>query len=136
MARKTFVNLAIKDVQRSRDFFAALGFTFNEQFSDEKAFCMIVSEEAFVMMLSEPFFKGFTPNEVADATKVTEVLVCVSADSRAEVDQMITTAIAKGGREPREAQDHGFMYNRAFQDLDGHIWEIVWMDMSGMPQEQ
>jgi len=134
MARKTFVNLAVKDVKRSRDFFAALGFSFNEQFSDEKAFCMIISEEAYVMMLAAPFFKTFISKELADAARMTEVLVCLSADSREEVDQLIGKALAEGGREPRDAQDNGFMYNRAFEDLDGHIWEIVWMDMNAMPQ--
>jgi predicted lactoylglutathione lyase len=128
MARKIFVNLPISNLQRSVDFFTKLGFSFNPKFTDEKATCMIVSEEAFVMLLTEPFFKGFTKNELCDTNKRTEVLIALSCDSRAEVDELVNKAVAAGGKHAMPAQDHGFMYGWSFYDLDGHHWELVWMD--------
>ena len=127
-ARKIFVNLAVRDLKRSVDFFTKLGFTFNPKFTDENATCMIVNEDAYVMLLVEPFFKTFTKKAIADATKSTEVLVCLSCDSRAEVDDLVRKARAAGATTPSESQDHGFMYQHGYQDLDGHIWELVYME--------
>lgn len=128
MATKIFVNLPVKNLDRSVEFFTKLGFSFNAQFTDETATCMIVSESIFVMLLTYDKFKTFTPKEICDATKSTEVLVCLSAESREEVDEMISNAVKAGGSTYNEPQDHGFMYAHGFQDLDGHIWEIVYME--------
>ena len=128
MATQIFVNLPVKDLGKTKTFFAALGYTFNPQFTDDNAACMVISDTIFAMLLVEPFFKGFIDKELVDATKSTEVLIALSADSRADVDTLVNKAVAAGGTEPRGAQDHGFMYTRTFNDLDGHIWEIVWMN--------
>lgn len=133
MSTKIFVNLPVKDLHRAMAFFTALGFKFNPQFTDQNATCMIVNDDAFVMLLVESFFKGFTPKPVSDAHKSTEVLMCLSADSRAEVDAMVAKAVAAGGRTPNPPQDHGFMYQHGFEDLDGHLWEVAYMDMAAMP---
>jgi predicted lactoylglutathione lyase len=135
MARKIFVNLPIDDMQRSRAFFESLGFSFNPQFSNDQGACMVVSEDIFVMILVKPFFQTFISKRIADARETTEVLVCLSCDSRAEVDELTAKAVKAGGREPRAAQDHGFMYSKAFEDLDGHIWELVWMDPNAAPPQ-
>ena len=127
MARQIYVNLPVRDLERTKGFFATLGFGFNPEFSDDKAACMIVEHNISVMLLSEPFFKTFTAKPVADARKSTEVLVCLSCDSQAEVDGLVANAAAGGGKAVREPQDHGFMYQHAFEDLDGHIWELVHM---------
>ena len=127
MATKIFVNLPVNDLGRSVEFFTALGYEFNQQFTDETATCMIVADDIFVMLLTYDKFRTFTPNEICDATKSTEVLVCLSCESRGEVDQMVRKAVAAGGRIYNEPQDHGFMYAHGFQDLDGHIWELVHM---------
>ena len=128
MSTKIFVNLPIKDMSRSVEFFSKLGYTFNAQFTDEKAACMIVSEDIYVMLLVEEFFKTFTPKPVADAKASTEVLVSLSAQSRDGVDQIVQTALAAGAKQCKEPTDKGFMYQWNFQDLDGHIWEYIWMD--------
>lgn len=128
MARKIFVNLPVKDLNKSIDFFTKLGFAFNPQFTDDTATCMIVSEDIFVMLLTQNKFKGFTPKEICDATKSTEVLVCLSCDSRGEVDDLVRKAVGAGGSTYNEPQDHGFMYAHGFQDPDGHIWELIYMD--------
>jgi predicted lactoylglutathione lyase len=133
MATQMFVNLPVKDLQKSITFFTRLGFKFNPQFTDENATCMIVSDESFVMLLAEPYFKGFTPKPVADARKSTEVLVALSAENRGKVDAMVREALAAGGSSHAEPKDHGFMYQHGFQDLDGHIWEVFHMDPSAMP---
>lgn len=127
MARQIFVNLPVKDLPRSVAFFTALGFSFNPQFTSENATCMIVDENIFVMLLVEPFFQGFIKKTICDAHKNTEVLVCLSCESRAEVDELAAKAVAAGGTIPREPEDHGFMYGHAFEDPDGHIWELVYM---------
>jgi len=127
MAKQIFVNLPVKDLKRSVSFFTALGYRFNPQFTDENATCMIVGENIFVMLLVESFFKTFTKKAICDATKSTEVLVCLSCDSRAEVDGLVKKAVAAGGTTPAAAQDHGFMYQHGYQDLDGHLWELVHM---------
>lgn len=135
MGRKIFVNLPIRDMERSQAFFKGLGFSFNPQFTNDKGACMVVAEDIFVMLLTEPFFQGFTRKPVADATKGTEVLVCLSADSRAEVDDLVRKAVAGGGKTPNAPQDHGFMYGHGFEDLDGHLWELVYMDPNAVPPQ-
>jgi len=135
MATKVFVNLPVKDLNRSVAFFTKLGFKFNPQFTDEKATCMIVGEDIFVMLLVEKFFKAFTKKEISDATKSSEVIIALSADDREAVDEMISKVIEAGGIEPKEPQDHGWMYGRSFQDIDGHLWEIFYMDSSAVNQE-
>ena len=134
MATKIFVNLPVKDINRSVEFFTKLGYKFNSQFTNEKATCMIIGDDIFVMLLVEEFFKTFIKKEIADATKTTESIICLSADSRAEVDEMVRKAVAAGGLTYKEPQGHGFMYGHGFQDLDGHLWELMFMDMSSMPQ--
>lgn len=134
MATKIFVNLPVKNLDRSVEFFTKLGFSFNAQFTDETATCMVVSEDIFVMLLTEAKFKEFTPNAICDATKSTEVLVCLSSESREEVDKMIGNAVAAGGTTYNEPKDYGFMYGHGFQDLDGHIWETVFMEPSAVNQ--
>lgn len=134
MARKIFVNLPIKNLNQSVEFFTQLGFSFNPQFTDETATCMVVSDEIFVMLLTEEKFKMFTPKDICDATKSTEVLVCLSCDSREEVDTMVRKALNAGGTTYKDPQDHGFMYGHGFQDLDGHIWELMYMDPSAVEQ--
>lgn len=135
MARKIFVNLPIKNMERSKAFFTALGFTFNPQFTNEQGACMVISEDIFTMLLVEPFFQTFTKKPIADASRSTEVLVCLSCDSRAEVDEMVRKAVAAGGTTPNAPQDHGFMYAHGFEDLDGHLWELVWMDPNAAPPQ-
>ena len=127
-SRKIFVNLAVKDLKRSIDFFTTLGFGFNTQFTDEKAACMVISEEAYVMLLTEPMFRTFTRRELCDLSRHTEGLFAVSCSSRAEVDAMVATAVAAGGSHAMDPQDHGFMYAWSFYDIDGHHWEVMWMD--------
>ncbi len=134
MGTKIYVNLPVKDLNRSVEFFTNLGFKFNPQFTDENATCMIVGEDIFVMLLVEKFFKTFTKKEISDATNSTEVIVALSADSRENVDGMISKVIKAGGIESREPQDHGWMYGRSFQDIDGHLWEVVYMDSSALNQ--
>ena len=134
MAKQIFVNLPVKDLQRSIDFFTGLGFTFNPQFTDENATCMIIGENIFAMLLVETFFKTFTGKEIADASKTTEVLTALSVESRAQVDEMANKALQLGGSPNNEPQDHGWMYSRSFQDPDGHIWELLYMDESQIPQ--
>jgi len=126
--RKLFVNLPVQDLERSKAFFASLGFTFNPQFTDENATCMIVSEEAFVMLLVKPFFQGFTKREICDTGTHTEALLALSCQSRTEVDQMVEKALSRGGSPAMEPMDHGFMYAWSFYDPDGHHWEVTWMD--------
>lgn len=125
---KIFVNLPVKDLNRSVEFFTKLGYTFNPQFTDENATSMIVGEDIFVMLLVEGFFKTFTPKPVADAKSSTETLVALSVKSRDEVDRIVNTALAAGASRYNDPQDHGFMYQWGFEDLEGHIWEYFWMD--------
>jgi len=130
MATKIFVNLPVKSLKKSIEFFTNLGFTFNPRFTDETATCMIVAEDIFVMLLTEEKSRTFTPKKICDATQSTEVLVCLSFESRGKVDEMVRTAVAAGGATYNEPQDHGFMYGHGFQDLDGHIWELIFMEPS------
>ena len=129
-ARKMFVNVATKDLKASMDFFKTLGFQFNPKFTDDKAACMIISDEAFLMILAEPFFKTFTTKAPCDTNTNTEALICISCNSRDEVNDMVNKAIAAGGKHAKEPMDHGFMYGWSFYDLDGHHWEVMWMNPS------
>ena len=136
MARQIFVNLPIKNMEKSQAFFRSLGFTFNPQFTNEQGACMVISEGSnYAMLLVEPFFQSFIKKSIADATRTTEVLICLSCESRAEVDGMVKTAVAAGGKAHGTSQDHGFMYQHGFEDLDGHIWEVMWMDPAAAPPQ-
>ena len=128
MSTKVFVNLAVKDLPKTMEFFSNLGFSFNPQFTNDDAAGMIISEENYAMLLKEEFFASFINKEVADAKKTTEVLIALSFDSKEEVDKIMAKAIASGGKESRASHDLDFMYSRSFEDLDGHIWEPFWMD--------
>ena len=129
MSTKIFVNLPVKDLEKSKEFFLKLGYSFNQQFTDEKAASLVISEHIYAMLITEPFFKTFIPNkEIADTAKTKEVLVALSTNSKQEVDELTNKAIAAGGKQFREPEDHGFMYARSFEDLDGHVWEVIWMD--------
>jgi predicted lactoylglutathione lyase len=132
---KIFLNLPAKDLNKTIEFFTKLGFKFNPQFTDENATCMIVGEDIFVMLLVEKFFKTFTKKEICDTSKNTEMIVALSVEGREKVDQMINKAIEAGGRESREPQDHGWMYGRSFEDINGHIWEIIYMDESALKND-
>ncbi|WWW37297.1 VOC family protein [Stenotrophomonas rhizophila] len=123
-----FVNLPVRDLEASKTFFGALGYTFNPTFTDDNAACMIISDSIFVMLLVESFFAGFTNRPISDARQQTEVITCLSATSRTAVDALVDTALKAGASEPMPARDYGFMYQRGFQDLDGHLWEIAHMD--------
>ena len=135
MHKHIFVNLPVKDLQRSRQFFSRLGYEFNEQFSNDAGACLVLGENIFAMLLVESFFQGFTSKPIADATRMTEVLTCLSCDSRDAVDALVEKAVAAGGRAPNPKQDHGFMYGHGFEDLDGHVWELSYMDMSAVPPQ-
>ena len=128
MSRKIFVNLPVRDLKKTMAFFSALGFSFNRQFTDDKAACMVISDEAYAMLLTEPFFKTFTKREVCDTGRATEALIALSCESREEVDKLVKTALANGGAPAMPPQDHGFMYGHSFYDVDGHHWEVLWMD--------
>ena len=134
MSRLIFINLPVKDLQRSMDFFKALGFEHNPQFTDDTGACIVISDVIHVMVLTEEKFRTFSPNPVSDARSSTEVLTALSCDSREEVDVLFNKALAAGGSSWREPQDHGFMYGQSFQDPDGHVWEVYYMDMSALPQ--
>jgi predicted lactoylglutathione lyase len=136
MATQIFVNLPVKDLNRSVEFFTKLGYTFNPQFTDEKATCMIISDTIYVMLLTETFFQTFTKKEIVDAHKAVECSICLSADSKDAVNQMVEKAEAAGASIPNPATDYGFMYQHSFADLDGHHWEHVWMDPKGVPEHQ
>jgi uncharacterized protein len=127
MITGTYINLPVKNVGATRAFFAGLGFSFNEDFSNDKAVAMILGPNIYAMLLGEEFFKTFIPKPISDAHKATEVLVAIQLANRAAVDAMTEKALATGGHYVRDAQDHGFMYSRAFADLDSHIWEPFWM---------
>jgi predicted lactoylglutathione lyase len=129
-ARKLFVNLPVRDLKKSMEFFSKLGFEFNPKFTDENAACMIVSEQAFFMLLAETFFKTFTKREICNTSTHSEGLFCISCNSKAEVDALVKKALAEGGKPAQDPMDHGFMYGWSFYDLDGHHWEVMWMDPS------
>jgi predicted lactoylglutathione lyase len=128
MATAIFVNLPVSDLERSKAFFTALGYTINPQFSDDTCASVVFSDTIYAMLLSEARFKDFTPRTIADARSSTEAILCLGTESRAEVDRLADAALANGGSSVLDAQDHGFMYGRSFADPDGHIWEVMWMD--------
>ncbi len=128
MATNIFVNLPVKDLDRSVAFFSKLGYEFNPQFTNENATCMIVDDTIYVMLLVEEYFKTFMKKDVADSTRTAEVIVALSTDSRDAVDEVVEKAVAAGATTPMDATDYGFMYQRSFQDPDGHLWEYFWMD--------
>jgi predicted lactoylglutathione lyase len=132
---KMFVNLPVKDLERSVDFFTKLGYKFNPQFTDENATCMIIGEDNYVMLLVESFFKTFTPKAIVDAKSSTETLTCLSASSRDAVNGIVELALKAGARKYAEPKDYGFMYQWGFEDLDGHLWEYVWMDPAAIQQQ-
>ena len=136
MSTKIFVNLPVKDLNKSVAFFTQLGYTFDQRFTNENATCMIVADDIFVMLLVEDFFKTFTKNEIADTSKATESIICLSADTRKEVDALVNKATAAGGKTYRDTEDHGFMYSQAYSDLDGHLWEIMCMDVDAFLEAQ
>ena len=126
--RKLFVNIPVSDLQRSIEFFEALGFTFNAQFTDATATAMLVGEDAYFMLLTKEKFESFSKRPIGDPRKATTALYALGVNSRADVDEMVNKAVAKGGSHALEPQDHGFMYGWSFYDLDGHHWEVFWMD--------
>jgi uncharacterized protein len=128
MKSQIFVNLPVKDLKKSMDFYAGIGFVNNPQFTDETAACMVLSEEIYVMILTYAKFKEFTTREITDALRSTEVINAISLESREKVDETATRILSSGGSENRPLQDHGFMYIRSFSDPDGHIWEFFWMN--------
>jgi predicted lactoylglutathione lyase len=129
---KLFVNVPVRDLQRSITFFEALGFTFNQQFTDATATCMLVGEDAYFMLLTRERFAEFSKRPVGDPGRETSALFAISVDSRAQVDETVKKALAAGGSPAADTQDHGFMYGRSFYDLDGHHWEVFWMDPSAI----
>jgi predicted lactoylglutathione lyase len=131
-SRTLFVNLGVRDLEASIEFFTKLGFAFDPRFTDEQATCLILSEEAFVMLLVADRFKEFTTKALCDAGTHTEAILAVSADSREQVDALVDTALDSGGRPANEPMNHGFMYGRSFQDVDGHLWEVIWMDPNAL----
>ena len=134
MAKQIFVNLPVKDLKKSMAFFCELGFTFNPQFTDDNAACMIIGENIYSMLLQEKFFKGFTKKGISDATKTTEVLIAIDVNSRQEVNELVSKAVGAGGTIYREPDDHGWMYAHSFADLDGHQWEVLYIDVNAMPK--
>lgn len=134
MHQQIFINLPVRDLPASRRFFEAMGYQFNPQFSNDSGACLVLGDKLFAMLLTEEFARGFTSKPLVDARSSTEVLVCLSCDSRDEVDALVAKARAAGASVPREPQDHGFMYIHGFEDLDGHIWELAYM--SSQPPQQ
>ena len=134
MPRSLFVNLPVDDLPRTIAFFSALGFDFDPKFTSDDATCLVISEQIQVMLLARPFFAGFTKKPVADARAATEVLLALSCDAREDVDALVAKAVAAGASTPVEARDLGFMYQHGFEDLDGHQWEVFWMNEADFPQ--
>ncbi|MGE0763713.1 MAG: VOC family protein [Bdellovibrionales bacterium] len=135
MIQSMFLNLPVKDLKKTKEFFAKLGFEYNSKFTDDNAACMVINDNIQVMLLTEAFFKGFTKKPISDAKKTTEALMALSTGSRAEVDTLIKKAVAAGGRIYAEPSDLGFMYQHGFEDLDGHQWEVFYMNEAEFPQK-
>lgn len=135
MLREIFVNLPVRDLNKSQTFFKALGLNFNPQFTNEKGACLEIAPNIYAMLLVEPFFQGFTKLPISDARKTTEVLIALSCDSRDEVNELVAKAVAAGATTPNAPQDHGFMFQHGFADLDGHQWEVFWMDVAAAPAQ-
>jgi uncharacterized protein len=128
MNNEIFVNLPVKDLSRTKAFWSNLGYNFNQQFTDEKAACLIIGENIYAMLLTEDFFKTFTKKGVADTSKTAEAIIALSVDSKEQVDELVSKAVSAGADTPTDPQDHGFMYQWGFQDPDGHLWEIFYMN--------
>lgn len=128
MVRQIFINLPVKDLAKSKVFFESLGFGFKQKFTNDVAACLVVDDNISVMLLTHDHFRKFTSKKICDAQKNTEVLLCLSCQSRLEVDGLVLKAVKAGGSIPREPEDHGFMYGHAFEDPDGHIWELIYME--------
>ena len=136
MAKQIFINLAVKDLQKSMDFYAALGFTNNPQFSDDSGKCMVWSDSIFVMILNHEKFASFATKPIADTKSNVAGLFSLSVDSVDEMNRIVTSGLQAGGIEPSEMKDYGFMQQRTIEDFDGHTWEIFFMDLSKFPTEQ
>ncbi len=134
MPKAIFVNLPCEDLRRSKTFFEALGFSFNPQFTNDEAACLVISDAIYAMLHTPASFRRFTRKPIADAHKTTEALLALQVESKEKVDGLMSKALVAGGLEPREPENHGFMYGRTFEDPDGHIWEVFWMDSKAMPQ--
>ena len=134
MAKQIFVNLPVKDLNKSKEFFTKIGYSFNEKFTDHNAACLVIGDNIYAMLLTESFFKSFIRKELADCSKSSECIVALSAESKEEVDEIIQKAFEAGAGKHNEKQDQGWMYSGGFKDLDGHLWEYVYMDMAGIPQ--
>lgn len=135
MATKIFVNLPVNDLNKSIEFFTKLGFTFNPKFTDENATCMIIGENIFAMLVVQRFFKTFINKEISDATKTTEAIIALTTESREKVDELVYKAMKAGATASMPSQDHGWMYVKSFQDLDGHMWEVFYMDEAAIPKQ-
>ncbi|WP_127529336.1 VOC family protein [Paenibacillus kobensis] len=131
----TFVNLPVRDLNRTKEFFSSIGFEFNPQFSDENSACLVINDNTCVQLLTESYFQTFVNKPIADAVSAATGIIALSANSRAQADELADKALAAGGKQYKEPADHGFMYVRSIEDLDGHLWEIAYMDMSAFPQE-
>ncbi len=136
MPKQIFVNLPVKDLQKTIGFFTQLGFSFNPQFTDENAACLQIAENIYAMLLIEKFFQTFTKKKISDAKKNAEAIIALSVDSKDEVNELVKKAVAAGAQTPNPPQDHGWMYGHGFEDLDGHLWEVFYMDQSKMPPPQ
>ncbi|CAN5144324.1 VOC family protein [soil metagenome] len=134
MVKDIFVNLPIKDLSKTMEFFKKLGFTFDPKFTDNKAGALVLGDHIYAMLLTEPFFKSFIKKEVADSSKTTEAIMAIGVESREKVDELCDKAMEAGATKYKEADDYGWMYCRAFQDLDGHLWEVLFTDMSKFPK--
>lgn len=134
-SRQIYLNVHVKDLKQSMAFFTELGFEFNLQFTDDKAACLVINENTFVMLLVEEYFKSFSKKEIVDTASAAQILIAIGADSREQVDELVNKAVAAGGTLYSEAVDHGFMYQWGFQDVNGHIWEVAYMDMSAFAEQ-
>ncbi len=134
MPQAIFVNLPVADLDRSKRFFEGLGFSFNEAFTNDEAAALVISDTIYAMLHTPESLRRFTKKDIADARATTEVLLALRVESRERVDALFDKALAAGGKEQRETEDHGFMYGRSFEDPDGHIWEVFWMDPAQLPQ--
>lgn len=135
MVKEIFINLSVKDLKVAQDFFTRLGFSFNPDFTNEQAACLILGDNIYAMLLVEEFFTGFSRKEIADTSKVAEIITACSVESREKVDEIADTALAAGAKYSNDPMDHGWMYSRSFQDPDGHIWEVLFTDMTAFPKD-
>jgi len=134
MATQIFVNLPVKDLKKSKAFFEKLGFSFNPQFTNDDGACLVISDTIFAMLLTEKFFQTFTKKTVVDATTSTEVILAISVEKKGQVDELVNKAFKAGGSKSNDPQDYGWMYSWSFQDLDGHLWEVLHADLSSFPK--